>query len=225
MKIDWEQPLQKVYVENGGPFYNPHSSPLELYVPATDQLELPKGVSYTIVGDSLYCDTVPRMIGLPRSIGIGIYALIPVYGVLSSPANISGTGGDVNLVIPQEGFTLSPSTTGGNLVIDGRSRVKSERAMKGESLHAILNRKKLKLRGEAADPQLVITQDGVSARFDEQQLREMDELDVCLEDRLIVISRTSGDINLYRFNFNNFEDENAGVKVIPLFPKKRFGLF
>ena len=97
--------------------------------------------------------------------------------------------------------------------------------MKGESLHAILNRKKLKLRGEAADPQLVITQDGVSARFDEQQLREMDELDVCLEDRLIVISRTSGDINLYRFNFNNFEDENAGVKVIPLFPKKRFGLF
>ncbi|MBI4152324.1 hypothetical protein HY495_01325 [Candidatus Woesearchaeota archaeon] len=222
VRIDREQPLRKVYVERASPFHNPHSSPLELYVPAIDQLELPQGFSYTVVGDSLYCDGIPRMIGLPRSIGIEIGVSLPVYGVLSSPADISGTGGDVNLVIPKNGFTLLPRTTSGNIVIDGRSRGKSESARRDESLWNILQRKKLELRREAADPQLVIAADGVSVRFDERQLKEMDELDACLENRLIAISRTSGDITLYRRDFNNHGYEKAGAKVIPLHAKGYF---
>ncbi len=71
------EPLRKVYVESSS-FYNRHLPPLELYIPVTNQLELPTGVSYTVTNGSLYCDTVPKTIGLPRSMGIEIKALIPV---------------------------------------------------------------------------------------------------------------------------------------------------
>ncbi len=221
-----EEQVQMVYLRQGNIYHDPNIPPLELYVPSSNSLELPSGTNFTTIDNKVYCENIPHRIGLPRTMGIEVSASIPIFGVLASPANLSGTMGDVILVIPRCGFSLYTSNTSGSIMVDGTIITRDKKSKYDDSPSSRLIRLKADLYRRAHSPQLLNNADGISAQFDRRVLSDVSELEVCLADKVISISRTSGSICLYQANLNLPEPSKDEARVISIASrKKRFGLF